>query len=108
MGNLLQKRLSISPSIASTINCMCSYNVVKRQLGQVVARSELPSILQVESHCTGEAFSCGHKAPKSALCEPYGAIINLEPPYRKRSEKKKKSSLVMHLQWGPQLTIKLQ
>lgn len=57
---------------------MCTHSGVKVELGHVVSGSELPSVLQVESHCTGIALWCWDETTERALCDPHRTIIELE------------------------------
>lgn len=62
-----------------------THSGVEVELRQVVSWSELPSVLQVESHRTCIALWRGDKTTKSALHKPHWTIIDLETSDWERS-----------------------
>lgn len=63
-----------------------SHRGVEAELGQVVSWSQLPRVLQVESHRTGITLRCGDEPSKRTLGEPHWAIIDLKTSNWERSE----------------------
>lgn len=59
-------------------NYMFTHSGVEVELRQVVSWSELPSVLQVESHCACITLWRGDKATKCTLSKPHRTIIDLE------------------------------
>lgn len=57
---------------------MCTNSGVEVELGQVVSWSELPGVLEAESHCAGVTLWCGDVSTERALCEPHRTIVDLE------------------------------
>lgn len=65
---------------------MVTHIRVEAELGQVVSWSQLPVVLQVETHSAGKTLWCLHKSTKCTLNYPQRAVINLETSDWKRPE----------------------
>lgn len=76
-------------------NYLFTHSEVEVELRQVVSWSELPSVLQVESHCTCIALWRGDKTTKSTLRKPHRTIIDLETSDWERSAVKRKKEYAM-------------
>lgn len=65
---------------------MFSHRGLEAELGQVVSWSQLPRVLQTESHCAGITLRCGDEPSKRTLCEPHWAIVDLKTSNWERPE----------------------